>query len=121
MVCSDFGIGALKVVEVAQTSMLRSHCYPVVAPGSEKEATAAMVDSVDEFAVAATLEAAEATQPRSVIVEPTAAAAVAAIFGEVVIAVALRGPAVTVAESAAAAVSSGTGFAAVVSVAAASA
>ena len=100
--------------------MLRSHCFQVVVAGCEKEAIAAMVGFVDELAVAAPLEAATAIQLGRVIVEMTAAA-VAAISVKIVIeAAALRGPAATVAESVAAAVSSDTGFAATVSVAAAS-
>ncbi|WRX35179.1 hypothetical protein QQP08_027666 [Theobroma cacao] len=92
----------------------------VVVAGSEREAAAAMVGFVGGFAVAAPLKAATVIQLGIVIVETTAAAAavaVAAIFVTVVIeAVDLRGPAVTIAESVAAAVSSGIGFAATIAV-----
>ena len=58
----------------------------MVVAGSEKEATAAMVGFVDEFAVPAPLEAAKVIQLGRVIVETTAAAvAVAAISVTVVI------------------------------------
>lgn len=97
--------------------MSRSHCFQVFV-GFESEATAAIVGFVDALFADAPLETATVIQLVRVIVETTAAAAVVAAISVIIVieVVALRGPAVPVDESVAAAVSSGTGFAATESV-----